>query len=165
MAEKFARQKLKRTLTTQSSLDQSVNVSKKEVNETEGLLLGFMRVMVNKDSEMSTDQAKVMSEALARVEGQNKRASTDSKEENYDDIPVQIGQQLAGVANEISRKGGEEVDAVVSDLLGTPSLAYKMFVNIAMKMVEWRDSGVGESSYRDGLANVFVCGCTLCVHR
>ena len=154
MAEKFARQKLKRTLTTQSSLDQNVDVSKKEVNETEGLLLGFMRVMVSKDSEMSTDQTRVMSEALARVEGQSKisvygqgkGASTDSMEENYDDTPVQIGQQLAGVANEISRKGGEDVDAVVSDLLGTPSLAYKMFVNIAMKMVEWRDSGVGESS-------------------
>lgn len=122
------------------SFEHNENVTTKEEGETRGLLLGFIGEMIHRDANMSVKQAEVMTEAMTRASTLTS-PSTDMGEE-YDEVVVKIGRDLAGIARDMSRRGEEEVDAVVSDLLGTPSLAYKMFVRVAARIVEWNETGI-----------------------
>ena len=124
------------------SFEHNENVTTKEEGETRGLLLGFMGEMIHRDTNMSVKQTEVITEAMTRASTLTS-PSTEMGEE-YDEVVVKIGRDLAGIARDMSRRGEEEVDAVVSDLLGTPSLAYKMFVRVAARIVEWNETGIGE---------------------
>ena len=135
---------LNRSLSVNLDLPEGVN--EREERDTKGLLFGFVVVKASKDHSLSDAHSRLLSDALSQVDS-DLECDTPSVVEGTDTEPERIGKELAEIADEMDQRAKESLDSLFSDflpVLGSPTLAYNLFLNTARRTFEWNERGVGE---------------------
>ena len=128
------------------TLERPEGVNEKEESDTRGLLLGFVNARASSDTSLSTAHSDMLSDALSQV-GSDRESDRPPVVETADATAERLGKQLAEIADEMDERAKESLDSLFSDflpVLGSPSLAYNLFLNTARRIFEWNDSGAGE---------------------
>lgn len=144
MAAREVPQGLTRNLSV--TVDRPQGVDEKEERDTKGLLLGFVDAKASRDPSLSTAHSHVLSDALSQVDSDSE-CDTPRVVERTDVAAVRIGRELAEIADDMDKSARENLDGLFSDflpVLGSPKLAYELFLSTAKRTFEWNESGVGE---------------------
>ena len=129
------------------TVDRTDGVNENEERETKSLLLGFVDVKASRDPSLSAAHSHLLSDALSQVDSDCESDTRRPAVESTDAAAVRIGRELAEIADEMDQQAEKNLDGLFSDflpVLGSPSLAYKLFLNTAKRTFEWNESGVGE---------------------
>lgn len=128
------------------TVERPEGVDEKEERDTKGLLFGFVGVKAYKDHSLSDAHSLLLSDALSQVDS-DIECDTPRVVDGADTEPERIGKELAEIADEMDERAKENLDGLFSDflpVLGSPSLAYKLFLNTAKRTFEWNESGIGK---------------------
>lgn len=143
------------------TVDRPDGVNENEERETKGLLLGFVDFKASRDPNLSATHSHLLSDALSQVDSDCESDTRRPVVESTDAAAVRIGRELAEIADDMDQRAEENLEGLFSDflpVLGSPSLAYQLFLNTAKRTFEWNESGVGECC--EWIRSPFVCnGC------
>ena len=129
------------------TVDRPDGVNENEERENKSLLLGFVDVKASRDPSLSAAHSHLLSDALSQVDSDCESDTRRPAVESTDAAAVRIGRELAEIADEMDQQTEKNLDGLFSDflpVLGSPSLAYQLFLNTAKRTFEWNESGVGE---------------------
>ena len=108
---------------------ESPSCSSKELNQTVGLVYGYIKG--NEDKVNEGDSKQILQHSIS------------FQNQERDEKATEIGLELARIAdNLLPEEGSGNLETLVTDLWGSPTLAFKLFSQSVRRLIDWNEKGI-----------------------